>query len=191
MYINSPGGVVTAGLAIYDTMRYIRPPVHTLCVGQAASMASLLLCAGTKGERRATPHARVMLHQPMGGAQGQASDVLIQAAEISRLRDVLTDLYARHTGCDKEKVQRTLDRDTFMSAEEAVGWGLLDHVIDERDESTLSGVLPQEEEEEDGEEEEEGEGEDDEGGRSSKDGGGGARKGRGGHGGHQHHGKKK
>jgi ATP-dependent Clp protease protease subunit len=155
MYINSPGGVVTAGLAIYDTMRYVRPPVHTLCVGQAASMASLLLCAGAKGERRATPHARVMLHQPMGGAQGQASDVLIQAAEIARLRDILTDLYVRHTGADREKVRKTLDRDTFMGAEEAVAWGLLDHVIDERDESTLSGVAPVEEEEEDDEPDEE------------------------------------
>jgi ATP-dependent Clp protease protease subunit len=157
MYINSPGGVVTAGLAIYDTMRYVRPPVHTLCVGQAASMASLLLCAGAKGERRATPHARVMLHQPLGGAQGQASDVLIQAREISRLRDILTDLYCRHTGADRAKVERTLDRDSYLSADEAVAWGLLDHVIDERDESTLSGVAPVEEEsdEEDGGEEEE------------------------------------
>jgi ATP-dependent Clp protease protease subunit len=157
MYINSPGGVVTSGLAIYDTMRYVRPPVHTLCVGQAASMASLLLCAGAKGERRATPHARVMLHQPLGGAQGQASDVLIQAREISRLRDMLTDLYCRHSGAARELVERTLDRDSYMSAGEAVAWGLLDHVIDERDEATLSGVAPVEEEEEE-EEEEDGDG---------------------------------
>jgi len=168
MYINSPGGVVTSGLAIYDTMRYVRPPVHTLCVGQAASMASLLLCAGAPGERRATPHARVMLHQPLGGAQGQASDVLIQAREIGRLRDVLTDLYVRHTGASREKVERVLDRDSFMSSGEALAWGLLDHVIDERDESTLSGVVPAAAGGEDGDEEGEEEGGGDEDGNAKK-----------------------
>ena len=132
MYINSPGGVVTAGLAVYDTMQYVRSPISTLCVGQAASMASLLLAAGAPGERRCLPHARIMVHQPIGGAQGQASDILIQAKEIERLRDLLVGLYERHTGRAAEEVARTLDRDFYMDAAQAKGWGIVDEVIDAR-----------------------------------------------------------
>uniref|UniRef100_A0A383WNM1 ATP-dependent Clp protease proteolytic subunit n=1 Tax=Tetradesmus obliquus TaxID=3088 RepID=A0A383WNM1_TETOB len=132
MYINSPGGVVTAGLAIYDTMQYVRCPISTLCVGQAASMASLLLAAGEPGERACLPNARIMVHQPIGGAQGQASDILIQAKEIERLRDLLVQLYVRHTGQTTETVGKTLDRDFYMSPADARGWGLVDSVIEHR-----------------------------------------------------------
>jgi ATP-dependent Clp protease, protease subunit len=131
-YINSPGGVVSAGLAIYDTMQYIRSPVSTLCIGQAASMGSLLLCAGAKGKRFATPNARVMVHQPSGGAQGQATDIEIQAREILSLRKRLNDLYVRHTGQDLEVIERKLERDSFMSAEEARDFGLVDTVVENR-----------------------------------------------------------
>ena len=131
-YINSPGGVVSAGLAIYDTMQYIRSPVSTLCIGQAASMGSLLLCAGAKGKRFATPNARVMVHQPSGGAQGQATDIEIQAREILSLRKRLNDLYVRHTGQDLEVIERKLERDSFMSAEEARDFGLIDTVVENR-----------------------------------------------------------
>ncbi len=131
-YINSPGGVVTSGLAIYDTMRYIRPDVSTVCIGQAASMGSLLLCAGSKGKRYALPNSRVMIHQPSGGAQGQASDIEIQAREILKLRERLNNMYVEHTGNDLEKIEKAVDRDTFMSAEEAKDFGLVDEVVLER-----------------------------------------------------------
>ncbi|XP_042512061.1 ATP-dependent Clp protease proteolytic subunit [Macadamia integrifolia] len=132
MYINSPGGVVTAGLAIYDTMQYIRSPVSTLCIGQAASMGSLLLTAGAKGERRALPNARVMIHQPSGGVSGQASDIAIQAKEILKLRERLNMLYVKHTGQDLEKIGLSMERDMFMSPEEAKEFGLIDEVIENR-----------------------------------------------------------
>lgn len=132
MYINSPGGVVTAGLAIYDTMQYVRCPISTLCVGQAASMASLLLAAGEPGERRCLPNARIMVHQPIGGAQGQASDILIQAKEIERLRDLLISLYVKHCGQETESVSKTLDRDFYMDPPDAKEWGLIDTVIEHR-----------------------------------------------------------
>ena len=129
MYINTPGGSVTAGLAIYDTMQFVKPPVATYCVGQAASMGALLLCAGSKGKRFALPAARIMIHQPWGGAQGAASDIAIQAQEILRLRERLNDLLVKHTGQPLEKVQKDTDRDHFMSAEEAKTYGIIDEVI--------------------------------------------------------------
>ena len=131
-YINSPGGVVSAGLAIYDTMQYIRSPVSTLCIGQAASMGSLLLAAGAKGKRFATPNARVMVHQPSGGAQGQASDIEIQAREILTLRMRLKEIYVRHTGQELFAIEEKLERDSYMSAEEALSFGLVDHVVESR-----------------------------------------------------------
>lgn len=131
-YINSPGGVVSAGLAIYDTMQYIRSPVSTLCVGQAASMGSLLLCAGAKGKRFATPNSRVMVHQPSGGAQGQAADIEIQAREILTLRKRLNEIYVRHTGQELEAIENKLERDSYMSAEEARDFGLIDEVVENR-----------------------------------------------------------
>ena len=131
-YINSPGGVVSAGLAIYDTMQYIRSPVSTVCIGQAASMGSLLLAAGTKGKRFALPNARVMVHQPSGGAQGQAADIEIQAREILHLRGRLNDIYQRHTGQPIAEIERRLERDTYMSAEEARDFGLVDEVVERR-----------------------------------------------------------
>ncbi len=129
LYINSPGGVVTAGLAIYDTMQYIRPDVSTICIGQAASMGSLLLTAGTKGKRYALPLARIMIHQPLGGAQGQSTDIQIQAKEILRLREVGNDILAKHTGQPREKLIADTERDNFMTAEEAKEYGLIDEVI--------------------------------------------------------------
>ncbi len=131
-YINSPGGIVSAGLAIYDTMQYIRSPVSTLCIGQAASMGSLLLCAGAKGKRYATPNARVMVHQPSGGAQGQATDIEIQAREILALRKRLNEIYVRHTGQELDAIERKLERDSYMSAEEARDFGLVDQVVENR-----------------------------------------------------------
>ncbi len=131
-YINSPGGVVSAGLAIYDTMQYIRSPVSTLCIGQAASMGSLLLCAGAKGKRYATPNARVMVHQPSGGAQGQATDIEIQAKEILTLRKRLNEIYVRHTGQELSAIETKLERDSYMSAEEARDFGLVDIVVENR-----------------------------------------------------------
>ena len=129
LYINSPGGVVTAGLAIYDTMQYIKPDVSTICVGQAASMGSILLTAGAKGKRYALPHARIMIHQPLGGAQGQSTDIQIQAKEILRLREVGNEILARHTGQDTAKINIDTERDNFMSAEEAKEYGLIDEVV--------------------------------------------------------------
>src|ERR1700749_1732859 len=131
-YINSPGGVVTSGLAIYDRMQYIRSPVSTVCIGQAASMGSLLLCAGAKEKRFALPNARVMIHQPSGGAQGQAADIEIQAREILTLRRRLNDIYVSHTGQPLEAIERKMERDSYMSAEEARDFGLVDQVVENR-----------------------------------------------------------
>lgn len=132
MYINSPGGVVTAGMAIYDTMQYVKCPVSTICIGQAASMGAFLLAAGSKGKRFATPNARIMIHQPMGGAQGQATDIDIQAREILRMKDVLNQLLSKHTGQPLEKVSQDTERDYFMSAEESKVYGLIDEVFQPR-----------------------------------------------------------
>ncbi len=131
-YVNSPGGVVSAGLAIYDTMQYIRSPVSTVCIGQAASMGSLLLAAGEKGKRYALPNARIMVHQPSGGAQGQASDIEIQAREILYLRRRLNEIYEIHTGRTLEQIEQKLDRDTYMSADEALSFGLIDEVVQKK-----------------------------------------------------------
>jgi ATP-dependent Clp protease, protease subunit len=131
-YINSPGGVVTAGLAIYDTMRYIRPDVSTVCIGQAASMGSLLLSCGAKGKRYALPNSRIMMHQPSGGAQGQATDIEIQAREILKLRERLNHIYVEHTGQPLKIIEEAVERDRFMSPEEAVNFGLIDEVVTER-----------------------------------------------------------
>lgn len=132
LYINSPGGVITSGMAIFDTMRFIKPDVSTLCIGQACSMGSFLLSAGAKGKRFALPHARVMIHQPSGGAQGQATDIEIQAREILKMREQLNKLYAEHTGQPLEKIERDMERDNFMSAEAARDYGLIDSVIASR-----------------------------------------------------------
>ena len=132
MYINSPGGVVTAGMAIYDTMQFIRPKVTTLCVGQAASMGSLLLCAGDPGMRFALPNSRIMVHQPSGGFQGQASDILRHAEDIMKIKKRLNEVYVKHTGRDYDTIERTLDRDHFMSAEEAKEFGIVDQVYSKR-----------------------------------------------------------
>ncbi|AQZ52367.1 ATP-dependent Clp endopeptidase proteolytic subunit ClpP [Martelella mediterranea] len=134
LYINSPGGVVTAGMAIYDTMQFIRPAVSTLCVGQAASMGSLLLAAGEKGMRFATPNARIMVHQPSGGFQGQASDIERHARDIIKMKRKLNEVYVRHCGKTYEEVETTLDRDHFMDAGEAQDWGLIDKVMTSRSE---------------------------------------------------------
>lgn len=132
MYINSPGGVVTSGLSIYDTMQYIRPKVSTLCIGQAASMGSLLLCAGEAGHRYATPNARIMIHQPSGGFQGQASDIEIHAQEILKLKSRLNGMYVKHTGQKLATIEKAMDRDNFMSAEEAQKFGLIDNIVSSR-----------------------------------------------------------
>ena len=129
MYINSPGGSVTAGLAIYDTMQYIKPEVSTLCVGQAASMAAWLLAAGAKGKRFALPHARIMIHQPLGGVQGQATDIDIQAREIIRLREQMNNILVKHTGQSLKKIEKDTDRDLFLTGKQAVEYGLIDEVI--------------------------------------------------------------
>ena len=133
MYINSPGGVVTSGMAIYDTMQFIRPAVSTLCLGQAASMGSLLLCAGEKGMRFALPNARIMVHQPSGGFQGHASDIERHAQDIIKMKRRLNEVYVKHTGQSYEAVETTLDRDHFMTAEESQAWGLIDQVIEKRE----------------------------------------------------------
>ena len=129
MYINSPGGVITSGMAIYDTMQYIKPDVQTVCIGQAASMGALLLTAGAKGKRYALENSRVMIHQPLGGARGQATDIQIQAKEIQRMKDSLNAIIAEQTGQDISKVEKDTDRDNFMSADEACTYGLIDEVI--------------------------------------------------------------
>jgi ATP-dependent Clp protease, protease subunit len=132
MYINSPGGVVTSGLAIYDTMQFIRSPISTLCVGQAASMGSLLLAAGHKDMRFALPNARIMLHQPSGGFQGQATDIMLHAQEILNIKKRLNDIYVKHTGQPLKKIEDALERDYFLTGEMAVEWGVVDRVIDRR-----------------------------------------------------------
>src|ERR1700720_3799666 len=135
MYINSPGGTVTSGMAIYDTMHFIRPPVSTLCIGQAASMASLLLAAGEKGQRFALPNARIMLHQPSGGFQGQATDIMLHAQEILNLKKRLNDIYVHHTGQPAKRVEDALERDYFLTAEMAKEFGLVDRVLEKRPEA--------------------------------------------------------
>ncbi|UWQ21048.1 ATP-dependent Clp protease proteolytic subunit [Jannaschia sp. W003] len=135
MYINSPGGVVTSGLSIYDTMQYIRPAVSTLVVGQAASMGSVLSVAGEKGMRFSLPNSRIMVHQPSGGYQGQATDILIHARETEKIRKQLYDIYVKHTGNDYEEVERTLERDRFMSPQEAKDWGHIDEIVENRAEA--------------------------------------------------------
>ncbi len=135
MYINSPGGVVTSGLAIYDTMQFIKPEISTLCIGQAASMGSLLLCAGEKGKRFALPNARIMVHQPSGGFQGQVSDIERHAEDIVKMKRRLNEMYVGHTGQDYEQIEKTLDRDHFMTADEAKEFGLIDEVISKREDS--------------------------------------------------------
>ena len=132
-YINSPGGLVTAGLAVYDTMQYIKPDVTTVCIGQAASMGALLLCAGKDGKRYSLPNSRILIHQPMGGFQGQASDIEIQAKEILRMKETLNSILVRHTGKNLEQIQRDTDRDYFMTGTEARDYGIVDHVITNRD----------------------------------------------------------
>ncbi len=132
MYINSPGGVVTSGLAMYDTMQYIKPDVATVCIGQACSMGSLLLAAGAEGKRYALPNSRIMIHQPSGGAQGQASDIEIQAKEILSLRKRLNNIYVKHTGQKLSAVEKAMDRDNFMSSEEAKKFGLIDEIVEKR-----------------------------------------------------------
>lgn len=131
-YINSPGGVVTAGLAVYDTMQYIKPDIATVCIGQAASMGAILLAAGEHGKRYALPHSRILIHQPLGGSQGQASDIAIQAKEILRMRDSLNNILALHTGSEIERINTDTDRDFFMSGDEAKEYGLIDHVMASR-----------------------------------------------------------
>ena len=133
MYINSPGGVVSSGLAIYDTMQYIKPDVSTLCIGQAASMGSLLLSAGTPGKRFSLPNARIMVHQPSGGFQGQASDIERHAQEILSLRSRLNDIYVKHTGQNLKTIEKALDRDTFMTSDDAMKFGLIDKVVENRE----------------------------------------------------------
>jgi len=133
LYINSPGGSVTAGLAIYDTMQYIRPDIATICMGQATSMGALLLAAGAKGKRYALPHARVMIHQPLGGVQGQATDIDIQAKEIMKIKELIHKILVKHTGQSAEKIRQDTERDYFMDAEEALRYGIVDRIITERE----------------------------------------------------------
>jgi ATP-dependent Clp protease protease subunit len=132
-YINSPGGLVTAGLAVYDTMQYIKPDITTVCIGQAASMGAVLLTAGTSGKRYSLPNSRILIHQPMGGFQGQASDIEIQAREILRMKETLNQILVRHTGKKLEQIQGDTDRDFFMTGEDAKVYGIIDHVITDRD----------------------------------------------------------
>jgi ATP-dependent Clp protease protease subunit len=132
-YVNSPGGLVTAGLAVYDTMQYIKPDIATVCIGQAASMGAVLLAAGTHGKRYSLPNSRILIHQPMGGFQGQASDIEIQAKEILRMKERLNQILMKHTGKELEDIQKDTDRDFFMSGEEAKKYGIIDHVIANRD----------------------------------------------------------
>jgi len=133
LYINSPGGLVTSGLAIYDTMQYVKPDVSTICMGQAASAAALLLAAGAPGKRLSLPNANILIHQPMGGARGQATDVGIQARQILRIKDRLNDIFVKHTSQPKEKIEKDTDRDFYMSAEEAKAYGIIDKVISKRE----------------------------------------------------------
>jgi ATP-dependent Clp protease, protease subunit len=139
LYINSPGGIVTAGLSIYDTMQFIKPDVSTICIGQAASMGSFLLAGGTKGKRYCLPHSRIMIHQPSGGFQGQASDIEIHAREVLKLRERLNQILAKHTGQTVERIERDSDRDNFMGAEAAVEYGLIDTILSKRLDSSPKG----------------------------------------------------
>ena len=136
LYINSPGGVVTAGMSVYDTMQFVRPDISTICVGQAASMGAVLLAGGTKGKRYCLPHSRVMIHQPLGGFQGQASDIDIHAREVLKIRDRLNEILAHHTGQPVEQVRKDTDRDNFMGGEEAVAYGLVDKILSSRTEES-------------------------------------------------------
>lgn len=138
LYINSPGGNVSSGLAIYDTMQYIKPDLQTICIGQAASMGALLLTAGTKGKRFALPNARIMIHQPSGGFQGQSTDIQIQAVEISKIRETLDEIMSKHSGQDKKTIRKDTERDYFMTGEEAKKYGLIDSVITDRNEKKKS-----------------------------------------------------
>ena len=140
-YINSPGGVVTSGLAVYDTMQYIKPDVTTVCIGQAASMGALLLTAGSEGKRYSLPNSRILIHQPMGGFQGQASDIEIQAREILRMKKTLNEILVRHTGKNMKQIQKDTDRDYFMSGIEARDYGIIDHVITNRDDLDKIGDM--------------------------------------------------
>lgn len=142
LYINSPGGIVTAGLAIYDTMQFVKPPIATLCIGQAASMGSLLLCAGHKDMRYALPNARIMVHQPSGGFSGQASDIERHAEDIIKMKRRLNEVYVKHTGQSYEMIEKTLDRDYFMTADQAKDFGLIDRVLTQRDEVDLKPAEP-------------------------------------------------
>jgi ATP-dependent Clp protease protease subunit len=132
LYVNSPGGLITSGLAIYDTMQYVKPPVATICIGQAASMGAVLLAGGAKGKRYALPHARVLIHQPLGGAQGQATDIDIQAREILRMREEINAIFTRHTGQDMEKIKQDTERDFFMTPEQALKYGIIDQIVEKR-----------------------------------------------------------
>ncbi len=132
LYVNSPGGLITSGLAIYDTMQYVKPPIATICIGQAASMAAVLLAGGAKGKRYALPHARVLIHQPLGGAQGQATDIDIQAREILRIREEINTIFMRHTGQDMERIRQDTERDFFMTAEQALKYGIIDQIVEKR-----------------------------------------------------------
>lgn len=139
LYINSPGGIVSSGMAIYDTMQYIKSPVTTICVGQAASMAAVLLAAGTKGKRYALPNSRILIHQPMGGVQGQATDIDIHAKEILKLRERLNKILVKHTGQSLKKIEKDTDRDYYMTSEEAKEYGIIDEIIESRKEITKEG----------------------------------------------------
>ncbi len=132
MYVNSPGGLITSGLAIYDTMQYVKPSVSTICIGQAASMGAVLLAGGAKGKRYALPHARVLIHQPLGGAQGQATDIEIQAREILRMREEINTIFTRHTGQDIEKIKIDTERDFYMTADQAMKYGIIDQIVEKR-----------------------------------------------------------
>ena len=132
IYVNSPGGLITSGLAIYDTMQYVKPPVATICTGQAASMGAVLLTGGEKGKRYALPHARVLIHQPLGGAQGQATDIDIQAREILRMREEINSIIVKHTGQEMEKIRQDTERDFFMTAEQALKYGIIDQIVEKR-----------------------------------------------------------
>ncbi len=132
LYVNSPGGLITSGLAIYDTMQYVKPPIATICIGQAASMGAVLLAGGAKGKRYALPHATVLIHQPLGGAQGQATDIDIHAREILRLREVINNIFTRHTGQDMERIRQDTERDYFMTAEQALKYGIIDQIVEKR-----------------------------------------------------------
>jgi ATP-dependent Clp protease protease subunit len=132
LYVNSPGGLITSGLAIYDTMQYVKPSIATICIGQAASMGAVLLAGGAKGKRMALPHARILIHQPLGGAQGQATDIDIQAREILRMREEINTIFTTHTGQDMEKIRQDTERDYFMTAEQALTYGIIDQIVEKR-----------------------------------------------------------